>query len=528
MNRRGQALVLFALTMLLMVLMVTMTLSIGMKTREKIELQTVADAAAYSNAVVTARTFNGISIMNRALVGNMVAMAGVQSLISWSSYYRASLHGVSQAYDKPLAFYAAIVAAQCPIGGPQCACATQAVADITETKNKFKQEDQKLQQNNWDGLDEKAGLEARALQIGSIADEQDKLYDQLQEALLEAKLADRIVKEANKGGRFGQELVALWSPETQAVVNQELSGGDGCGGPGAVCTPRGASAHVIYATMGSRGYSFVTGRGGGADIISKKLKDLMPQQDRIDLFTNRGSGYFAGEDEQSHSKTASGVEAWADDHGDILLTFNRGTAPCPPTFIGGSKPDAHVRSTHLVDETDRHEWTDGQDTRPPHRHHTMGECRPEHCPGMWPGYFDYNDNLVADSGNNWGQPKLYAVIQRDFSRPEMKPDPWNLMFRFRFTPENDGVTFDNRGIQLSNGDDISKATALSAGIAYYKRAGPYWREPPNFLNPFWRATLVSAQTDAQGKQDIENVLRTAAPFSADVYKALEAKGYSAW
>jgi hypothetical protein len=158
----------------------------------------------------------------------------------------------------------------------------------------------------------------------------------------------------------------------------------------------------------------------------------------------------------------------------------------------------------------------------------MGYCKPEHCPGMWPGHLDYNASIVADSENNWGQPKLYAVIQRDFSRPEMKPDPWNLMFRFRFTPENEGVTFDNRGIQLSNGEDISKATALSAGIAYYKRAGDYWREPPNFLNPFWRATLVSARTDKEGKQDIENVLRESAPFSADVYKALEQKGYSAW
>jgi hypothetical protein len=522
MNRRGQALVLFALTLLLMVLMVTMTLSIGMKTREKIELQTVADAAAYSNAVVTARTFNGISIMNRALVGNMVAMAGVESLISWSSYYRGSLHGVSQAYDKPLVFYTALAASQCPYG-PQCACATQAVLDIQETKNKFEQEDQKLQQQ-WDPLDVKAGKEARKLQIGSIASEQGKLYAQLQEALLEAKLADRIVKEANKGGRFGEELVALWNGATQAVVDQEL----GCD-KGAVC-PSGGGAHVIHATMGSRGYSFVTGRGGGADIISKKLKDLMPQQDRLDLFTNDGSGYFTGENDPSHSRRVGGAEAWADDHGDILLTFNRGSAPCPPTFIGSSSPEALVRSTHLEDKGDRHEWTgNGQkDTQPPHEHHTMGYCKPEHCPGMWPGHLDYNASIVADSENNWGQPKLYAVIQRDFSRPEMKPDPWNLMFRFRFTPENDGVTFDNRGIQLSNGEDISKATALSAGIAYYKRAGDYWREPPNFLNPFWRATLVSARTDKEGKQDIENVLRESAPFSADVYKALEQKGYSAW
>jgi len=40
--------------------------------------------------------------------------------------------------------------------------------------------------------------------------------------------------------------------------------------------------------------------------------------------------------------------------------------------------------------------------------------------------------------------------------------------------------------------------ALSAGLAYYHRPRPAaegggWREPPNFLNPFWRATLVSPE-----------------------------------
>lgn len=528
MKRRGQALVLFALTMLLLVLMVTMTLSIGMKAREKIEMQTVADAAAYSNAVATARTFNGISLMNRAFVGNMVAMAGVESLISWSSYYRASLHGVSKAYDLPLAFYAAIAAAQCPVGGPQCACATQAVLDIQETKNKFEQEDQKLREK-WDEADQKAGEEALLLQIGSVHSEQNDLYSKLEESLLEAKLAGSIVKEANKGGRFGEELVALSNGATQAVVRQELAGGERCAGKGAACTTRGNKQHFVHATMGSRGYSFVTGRGGGADIIRQKLKDLMPQRDSLDYFSNEGSGYFPPQGSKTHSKTVDATELWADDHGTILLTFNRGSAPCPPTFMGTSSPEAHVRSTHLDDKSDQHQWTGGQDSAPPHEHHTMGYCRPEWCPGMWPFHMDYNDNNVADRGDNWGQPKLYAVIQRDYSRPEMHPDPWNLFFRFRFSPE--GTTFDNRGIKLSDsvgGEDISKATALSAGIAYYKRAGPYWREPPNFLNPFWRATLVSAQTDKQGEQDIEKVLRESAPFSADVYQALKEKGYSAW
>ena len=55
-----------ALTMMLIALMVCLTLGIGMKVKEKAEAQTLADTAAYSQAVMTARTFNSIALLNRA------------------------------------------------------------------------------------------------------------------------------------------------------------------------------------------------------------------------------------------------------------------------------------------------------------------------------------------------------------------------------------------------------------------------------------------------------------------------------
>lgn len=84
-NRRGQTLVLFALTLVLLVLMVCITLSIGAKTKRKLELQTVAETAAYSNAIATARTYNTASLLNRTMVSHWVAMAGVHGLSAWIS-----------------------------------------------------------------------------------------------------------------------------------------------------------------------------------------------------------------------------------------------------------------------------------------------------------------------------------------------------------------------------------------------------------------------------------------------------------
>ncbi|WP_375769914.1 pilus assembly protein TadG-related protein [Archangium gephyra] len=533
MRRRGQTLVVFALSLLLLVLMVTMTLSIGMKAKEKMELQTLADAAAYSNAVATARAFNSISLMNRALMGHMVAMTGVESLISWSSYYRGAIHGAKNAYNIPKAVYAALVLA-CTTNPSTCACATKAVLDIEQTQSDLENEDKKLD-GQWDGLDTAAGAEAAALQLSSIWEEQKNVYEtDLDQSVIRPGLAQNIVTEARKGLAFGGTDVSA----LQANINRrELEGGNGCGGPGAACIRRdaGRKLHFVDAAMGSRGYAFVTGRGAGA-AIQRKLKDIIPNQDTLVSVTNSGSGYFPGQSMTHSGYTIDATEVWADDHGSVSITFNRAQSPCPNRLPGVAGANAHVRSNHMADTSDEHEWTGGGKDPDAQTRHTMGVCTA--CPGIWPSHMDYNYNLVPDGADNFGQPKNYAVIQRDYrQRPgEGQADPWNLLFRFRFSPDRSGVQFDNRGIKLSpanGGGDISKATALSAGIAYYRRSGDarYWREPPNFLNPFWRATLVSAHVDDQGIQDVKDTLEKGpvdVDWAAEAYEALRKKGYKGW
>jgi hypothetical protein len=85
--RRGQTLVLLAMTVLLIALMVLMTLSLGAKVRDRMDLQTVADAAAYSNAIATARTMNSMAVMNRAMIAHTVSTIGAISLISYATLY---------------------------------------------------------------------------------------------------------------------------------------------------------------------------------------------------------------------------------------------------------------------------------------------------------------------------------------------------------------------------------------------------------------------------------------------------------
>lgn len=84
-NNRGQTLIIFALTSVLLGAMVVMTIAFGVRAKQKMELQAVADAAALTNATVTARTYNVAAMMNRAAVSHWVAMAGVSALHTYST-----------------------------------------------------------------------------------------------------------------------------------------------------------------------------------------------------------------------------------------------------------------------------------------------------------------------------------------------------------------------------------------------------------------------------------------------------------
>ncbi|MFL5318132.1 MAG: hypothetical protein ACJ790_00650 [Myxococcaceae bacterium] len=88
-----------SLTLLLVVLMVCMTLSISTRIRHKMELQTTADTAAYSNAVMSARALNSMAIINRTIVSHWVAMLGVQANHAWATTTASYFDGLADFFN---------------------------------------------------------------------------------------------------------------------------------------------------------------------------------------------------------------------------------------------------------------------------------------------------------------------------------------------------------------------------------------------------------------------------------------------
>ena len=115
----GQTLVLFALTLMVMTVMVLMTLSFGAKVKSRMELQTTADTTAYSNAVSTARTLNSIAVMNRVTVAHTVSMIGTLSLISWATlYWKHAANARDIWWRETIVFALGLIWCICP--GPTC------------------------------------------------------------------------------------------------------------------------------------------------------------------------------------------------------------------------------------------------------------------------------------------------------------------------------------------------------------------------------------------------------------------------
>ncbi len=92
---RGQSLVITAMIMLVVVLMVFFTFSVGERTRRKMRMQALADSAAYSSAVAEARAMNFYALSNRAIVSHMVSALSVSAHSSWINWYEDALAGQS-------------------------------------------------------------------------------------------------------------------------------------------------------------------------------------------------------------------------------------------------------------------------------------------------------------------------------------------------------------------------------------------------------------------------------------------------
>lgn len=466
--RRGQTLLLGVLFLFLAALMVTITLNVGQRTRDRIEAQIAADAAAYSNAVVTARTLNEISLLNRTRVSIIVVMLGVQSLISWSGHHVSHLAATRSALEQAEAPYIPCC------GNPFCAmnaCSCAELAKLKSAQSAVATEQLRVQ-SDWDRLDTDAAQYVRDLFIATLG-----LYSVTEEALARLDdqlkhqlLAKAIAASANPGLDAPDQGDAKSRDETKDARNCEDVGG-------LYCSQHELAKTSRTAMMGTRGWHFVTRRDEKQDLIEKRLLALVRPHNPLAGITppDQAGGAGVGPDREAAQKLGGApyLHYLSEDHGGNL-TLAWPAPGCYPSGGTASVGPAWVKSNHGQMRGDEHQYD--RSSEPADRHDLGGRGANR---DSWPWTFEYNFHELGKPKNDFGQPKLYALVERRFHHQY----PWDLTTGFDFTPT---------GARLSPG--MRPQLALSSAIAYYHRPGA-WNEPPNLWNPFWRATLVAPDDD---------------------------------
>lgn len=480
--------VLLALTMLLVTLMVTMTIGLGLRIRQRHELQNLADAAAFSDAVATARVFNSAALANRVEVSYWVAMAGDQSLIDWTSNARALMEATRAATGNCSSD-----------GGSNGNGDWDGFANDLDTY----MTSGPLQWATYHADDIQAGQESKAIQ-GNIVTLREQLEVARKDLIGEGAQPSRLNLITQKViDASGVDFVTMIPTN---VSKREIAP-SGAGGSGlhSYETADDWSAVMLQAALGSRGDPFITSRSNHPSMVEAAIRNFASNRNLNPPVFNAGTGsaYWG----TYHSPTSSAF-AWGDDHGwSVQLADNKCTATSVAT-------DSRLKSTKLEDDSDSHVWNprDHAVDPSPDTYHTMGLCGAA-CNGAQSVWVRTESFSNGGSGpeDAWGQPKLMVALQRDVSYANNK-FPWELNFKFG------DASWDGTADRFKN------QTAYATAMVYYHHSegSRGWLEFPNLLNPFWRATLVPADIDSS-----PNDVALALPSGTDasVWQALRAAGF---
>jgi hypothetical protein len=510
---RGQALVLFALLLLVLTLLVLFTIDIGLRAREHVELQLTSDVAAYNQAVMTARVYNGASIRNRASYAMVASAAGAQSMVSWAGHMRSNLQGLEDALNDLKDQYSA-----------DAGCASGEDAIVDSAISLIDTEQLRIQ-TGWDAKDQEAALDVLKW-IGNAGGTSRYTMKTVGGGHLQDLMCDHIV-DANSTRAVAQKVnpeLAVRPLSAQKSMDELTS--YHCNGtivpfdrcdrprvtPDFVLCEIGGGA-VLEASMGVRD-GFASARAGGQTLMKDWLEQLLDPVNRSAVVTpaaqEGGSGFRYADRHAAQGVTGMGTDGfWGEDHGGRLTVEWQPVLGCGVKFGTGDVIDSYVKATDSTLD-DEHVFSPGGDNGGGLTWHDFGPCNI--CPLMFPAFFDFNPMAVTDANNDFGQPKLYSMVERDYAARASR-HPWEFFFNFQFAASSPGVSYGNRPLQYP------LQVASSAGIVYYHRPDA-WNEPPNVMNPFWRATLTAPDQDLADRYTQAGYANQAAMVTA-----LQAAGY---
>jgi predicted transposase YbfD/YdcC len=484
-GKRGQALVLACLSLLLLALMMVLSFNLSHALRQKTQLQQHSDAMAYSMAVLEARAFNYFASSNRAIASTYVAMNNVHGYMAAASVTADMMGAAKKAFGLIIAQETALCLA-CRLSCDHC----MHIKDAKDVRDKFKDAEEeyhdKVKQKEQDF---NKAVKALDEAMDSLHKSQSAAFDETAKALADGsslKLSELKRINAPDSSDLNTGVGSLNSGEFNCAID-----GKNCSGSGKPSNSSNkARATMMTQVANASRNDWAASRGGkppkylNAQFLQKLMKDI--QKDGGTAITSHdGTSKTVkseGELDGDAATSNDGSKSAGHEHGRLLSTYKHGltgvgsyTAMVLSDSSGGQhEPDDEHNGSHPFE---------GANSRDLASCSAGGNC-----------FMSFRADPNRD--NDFGQPRVYSYVTQQLRSKSLSAADWQL---------NESAT-----VSLQHGDRTGKVTlaagegaAMSKALVYYHRLGD-WAEPPNMFNPFWRAKLHPFTA-----KEAENVLNQA-------------------
>jgi hypothetical protein len=463
-QERGQALVLGALSFIVLALMVTLSFNLSQGLRAKMSLQQHSDSLAYSMAVMEARALNYYAVTNRSIAASYVAINTLHANISAAHLTHQLLAAGEQNFRK----IAAIEKMMC--GKPKHCRHAQQARQIAGNYGR------EARDYNSKAMD----LYARAKLAGSA------LYRMVDELNASQRRVHQRTREAiQDGDSHGLRQLANYNSSGVSSLQEDVGRINAvefdCAVDGLACP-------------------------GGVPSTSKKVHDQ--------VFTELINATRPGWATRRADLIQGGIPFYL--HSEFLIKLMRGI----PGASHLHRPTGHVATAKLVQEANGQIHGGGQQSGNEGRFIVSKESG--HMFNWWGHIWPMTSPYKAlsetpramriskcfsvgncfmkfrptpDPRRDWGQPRVYSYVTQNLRIGNPNKAPWELNAAGEVS-----MTHGNKNgkVTLAPG----KGAGFSKALVYYHRfdnadlaggrvagAEEGWREPPNLFAPYWRAKL---------------------------------------
>lgn len=495
---RGQTLVIAALIMLLVAVSVMLTFAVGHRTREKIKVQAVADASAYSLAVAEARTFNYFAWSNRAHIAHDISILSIHSHESYLSWYDDLMRATGMAHNIAGGVLAAYCI-PCAASGSCCQSCTNSWRAFKVGKLYRKTIHKEFHQKWVDSDQYKrtlwAGSKAHMGLISTIGGSQRAMLAELKLRALTQGMAAGIAEVVDDKVEAGAGLAGVrnvgeidsavgWHPE-KAEDWLEIAAGT-----------------RWPAWLTKRGFIYASGHWW--DSYSRATREAGPCTVVPVPPSNSGNSKVLGKEPQSYQTLRSAIRRAGDNRsgwsgypnggGHAFGAYDEGTAfalwvcDCPGFGAWNAKGGAYSDpNDSRGGESHKHGFfiADGK-KKANASLFGLGGCDNQGNCGIYQGHMRMKLSTEAKRGENflWNQPHTIAFVTK---QANARREVWDFDFQAEL-----GMPFSFTTTR-SEGDQGTPMAAVAGGLAYYHKpnvnGSDGWREPPSMWNPFWRAKL---------------------------------------